>query len=413
MRLSNKKIAIYIATVLGTTLVVGILLFFSLNRSSWFLLGLLSESAPSSLTIGIKRPTNIFSEKFEHALVPAAIVNNKWHAYVIAQEGGKVSVAGVVNPFHAKEVAENLQRAGKTVKRIGWTIVIAKEGELTQGTWQYLQKGISSLALHVAKYRFPIWPMAIASIQEKQAPYVKSDVVAMLLHDNRGERLIAKEHTRNFGELKSGLENGSEWGSSITPAEAVMVAGLSSLEVLPGAVKDQLSAYIANRFSFTHTRPAFIATITTPERVVLLAEGEDTILGLQGASEANVAELQRLFEAEAAYDYPQRHTFLLPDRTLGYEYIPNIAEVVIEDSAAHSACKALSMHGSKVWICNQANMLFVTTSISLIERGTAFLSEKQERLEITDPTLLTAFSNFAPSFFFTKTEEFSEMRIGK
>lgn len=146
------------------------------------------------------------------------------------------------------------------------------------------------------------------------------------------------------------------------------------IPLIPENLKKSLNNQLMKALGFVHKKTNLISSLERTQGIRFATSEQGAVLMIVGSGATLKEEIKTLVEDNDAYNYPKKHGFLLPDKVLGYEYIPGKSPVVWEKYSA--SCEVYKGKNSPLFICEKDSHLIISTSQSLIEnQNTAFQEE--------------------------------------
>ncbi|MEX1112673.1 MAG: hypothetical protein WEC84_04365 [Candidatus Andersenbacteria bacterium] len=378
-----EKVTSRVWIALGILLIIFLSLF-TASHSLWFLTALIKDDSASVTAGGNHSALSLIGTQ-----VPEEIQSSHWQTFVYNQqeEGGRVQAIGIAKWFQGRALIRDLRQQGFEPRRLGWVVLVGDRYVERSSILKNVPAGFASLVLHKATNNHPSFPDAVASIRKDSYPLIHADTAMIATMNSSVLRLAVKEQTTALEDVLWEDDVFAHQGDADKPDIAV-VAQSDVLESMPEISSSNLNDYLLEQLGFVYTAPDLVGFSTGfPARLVALQRGSDIVFGLQGASLEEEMALQEAILAEAGYDYPTRHAFLLPDRTLGYEYIPDKEQVLIGEPSMPSGCSALVIHQRDMWVCKKEGIIAVSTSATLTDELFENAQQTYSSVQLAEPFL--------------------------
>lgn len=360
-------------------------------QSPWFLIGVGNVSSENSQIVlggsAVDDKVMRYVTTLPLAIrVPAQL--GQTFVYSEINEGKDQVFISFVGWQGKQEVLQALREVGLGyTSSFGPIVVGSSTQHASIGVKDYF-RGYSSMVLHKAKHSLDYFPAAVVSASGAARPYLETDLVGVMLRDQpHGFILISQKGSRSFAELRPA--NRSDEFQLFSDYSTVMSVTAEGLDVLPESMALALNQYILEQLMITYTTPDILQNLLAGSSVALIEDHRGFLLAVSGLNSERRAEVQRFIRNEAAYDYPQKKAFLLPDGTLGYQYVPNIEAVTLEYATDEKGCVRSDVHGQSLWVCeNKGSDLYFTTSQELVPVAEELISSGMQIIHLEDKDAL-------------------------
>lgn len=267
-----------------------------------------------------------------------------------AKSGSSEYVSGIPrlgSQLHATAV---LRASGWEPTRIGW-VVAATRGEAARlSIW----RGIKQEATMALIHKLPVSPVFFFRSTKEESP------------------LLAAYANRERGGIRGSVSIDSaefipQSGKS-APREYVSDEGL--FVSLPTTIFKSinndflitLEGMLAQTFHFQKTTPSPLSWIPEGEHVYLIAKGEDAAIGTSHRGDVVGIRALASMEKEQGHRHPRKKAFALPDRSIGYEYVPGATKVHFAPAQGAIDCLPSQEYDEVLFLCGKKEAAGIASS---------------------------------------------------
>ena len=340
----------------------GILFFFcgvvpSLSGSLWFLEELVGRSE-GGYTIGysarfVDSNELVKNIKEQHRETIPEILD-AYNRVVYRKNQGGEYMAGVPKLSSQFSLTNKLREESWDVHRIGWVVYANKGSGEVSNSFQAMGNTIAAIFWE----RLPAFPRFIAQVKdtthESTALYIEE--VGSGLHGvvNTGSDMFSR------GVQKRIVKNNG--GSELSYVSIQR----DILDLLPIGMKTSVENKVSESMHFTKTRPQILDNLVSiAPSVVVARRGDSFAIGLPSTDERAAKMLHTWIHAEQGTRHPQRRAFSLPDKTLGYEYIPGASNAYFSLNKANNNCLPSEEYDERLFLCAKDSSVVFSTDEAL------------------------------------------------
>jgi hypothetical protein len=342
--LNNKGLIGICVGILVLIFVIGI------SNSLWFLRGFWgSEEGVTEFGYHNTQVLSSFFAGEKAPIVDAAdqqlgFGHNEFYSLVYVQDGAQEYITGIPRVSKQFVAASILQSTGWTPHRVGWIILGNRERKDEGEVRSYgITKALKAFTKATLVKRLPMSPVLVVRTQA-------------------GERPIAFHTTYSKGTMHVVASNDS---FEFVGGTAIQRKGEESTEkglfvALPSYMLSlinqefllTLESSIAQSLHFEKTTPSLLTSIPFGKGIYLGMQHEDIAIGTEEAGDAFTTKISERMNAEQGNRHPSKKAFSLPDRTIGYEYVPGAANVRFNASeSSASTCLPSEGYDEKLFLC--------------------------------------------------------------
>lgn len=342
----------------------GILLFVLcvVAHSPWFLMGLAGINPEQSyVTIGVMRSDDVIAKRLTEYVLPYPDVDFSKRSYVYSEgvEGG-IRIAGF-EVWGRDQFVKDMETVGFNVSTLG-PVVYGSSTESPRLNLLSLGEGFSSLLLYKGRSNLPLLPNVIVSAKEGSRAFVNSDVAGIAARDGKDSIVVtAQKSTRSFLDIVPSHIPEAFLSAYMDLPVAISVEA-NTLQEAPTESLVLLNSYLNKGLGLTHTSPSLVEMALSGGRFAVLGDDRDVLLFTTELGGQQKALMRQAIEGEAAYDYPAKQAFALPDGTIGYEYVPDGEKVSFDRAVSQDGCDRIKVHDRHIWFCEHADGSVIVTS---------------------------------------------------
>ena len=336
------------------------------TMSLWFLRGVLGASQ-GVIEVGYKQDKNI-EKMIKDTILPFAdsylhFSPNAFSRLVYLQDRTVEYVVGIPTLQAQLGVTGILSDAGWKTSRIGWIVIGKRQinGSIEERQSERnasLVSGVSAEVSAVFQHGLSADPLffskgipGFASIENGFAVY--------------GDQ---KKH-----ELRISLGYNSQKFIKIIDSETPLVSSQNNtlyvaiqsgiVRILPKEFTSAITATIDQRFHFAKTSPSLLDGIPEDSIVGIFTHGNDIAMGVTGGANSFQDSVVKYMQSEQGARHPIRKGFLLPDGTVGHEYVPANPTISFE-KIGDTNCKKAIGYDDQLFMCsNSLGGIDVATSL--------------------------------------------------
>jgi hypothetical protein len=138
----------------------------------------------------------------------------------------------------------------------------------------------------------------------------------------------------------------------------------------------------ARLLRFSKTNPSVFSSLPSHTPIGILLDAENVAIGLKANGEALRSLAKSWAVAEQGARHPQRKAFALPDKTIGYEYVPTLPKVNFE-SNEDEQCVAATSYDEQMFFCGKSDVKVVASQDQIGAQLVEYLSSDQNNMSGT------------------------------
>lgn len=265
------------------------------------------------------------------------------------------------------QTATALRASGWEPVRVGWTIFAVRGGKVRPSVWRGIKEEAKMALLH----QLPVSPVFFFRSAQQESP------------------LLAVHASKERGGVRGVISIDSQEFTPLSPAtfnerysyQKELIVSLPS-NVFRSINNDfliTLEKALAQKFQFEKTTPSPISWIPEGEQLYLIANSEHVAIGvLQNGAIVGTRVLASM-EKEQGHRHPRRKAFPLPDRSIGYEYVPGAANLRFMPGQGAADCLPSEGYDETLFLCGKKDGAIVASSEDMGKRLLGFMDSMQGR----------------------------------
>jgi hypothetical protein len=266
------------------------------------------------------------------------------------------------NPFFGRQWSAlgELKQASWQVHRIGWILVARRplethtEGLLDtdRGLSVSILNGFKSELSAIFLQGLPANPAFIV----KTTPGFKSLATGITAYGELKKRVLHISGSYSSNRfISSNMHSIPKKSEQINTLYVSIQSGI--LHLVSKDLLLAINSVIAHAYHFEKTVPALLSVSEGKKTIGVLLQGDALAIGVAGDGNNFDTTVLNALSKEQGQRHPQRKGFLLPDGTLGHEYVPSNPKVVFT-SAQDSDCKNSQGYDDQIVLCSDGNKIF-------------------------------------------------------
>lgn len=342
------------------------------TMSLWFLRGVLGSSQ-GVVEIGYRQDKHV-EKMISSTVLPIAdsylrFSPNAFSRLVYLQDREVEYIVGIPSIKAQFGEKKALNSAGWNTSRIGWILIGERhingsvERSQNQRNISFLH-GLQAEVSAVFHRGLPANPVffsrgipGFASIENGFAVYgyeKKHELRISLAYDSQQFLKIIDRNTPQVLSEKDALYVSIQSGI---------------LRLLPKEFISAITATVDERFHFAKTNPSLLAEISQDSVVGFFAQGTDIAMGVKGDASSFRDSLVKYIQSEQGARHPLRKGFLLPDGTVGHEYVPANPSINFE-KIDNTDCEKIVGYDDQLFVCKDSSAIFdVATSLDAAQKA--------------------------------------------
>ncbi|MCE9643310.1 MAG: hypothetical protein K8Q97_03255 [Candidatus Andersenbacteria bacterium] len=348
------------------------------TTSLWFLRGVLGASQ-GVVEVGYKQDNNI-EKMIKNTVLPVAgsylhFSPNTFSRLVYLQDRTVEYVVGIPTLQSQLGATSTLSNVGWKTSRIGWIVIGKRQinGSIEENQNERsasLVSGVSAELSAVFQHGLSANPLFFS----KGIPGFASVESGFAVYGDQ------KKH-----EVRISLGYNSQQFIKIIDSETPLVSMQNDtlyvaiqrgiMRFLPKEFTSAITATIDQRFHFTKTSPSLLGGIPADSLVGIFTHGNDIAMGVTGGASGFRDSVVKYIQSEQGARHPIRKGFLLPDGTVGHEYVPANPTISFEKTDDTNCEKAVG-YDEQLFMCsNSLGGIDIATSLDAAQKAIQNLKE--------------------------------------
>ncbi|MEK7499642.1 MAG: hypothetical protein AAB649_03480 [Patescibacteria group bacterium] len=341
----------------------------SFSSSLWFLRALLPENS-GEYTVGYKNSfvnssslVRGIQEKYA-SILPIGVGN--FNRFVYTKDGQAQYIVGIPKVLHQLSLAQELRAQSYTVHRLGYILLASKGStETSSNSFMALGKTLSAVFIH---------GLPISGEFILQNSNTGSESNALYIEQNSSS-LHAVVHTNSSNFIRGNTKRLPE--KSTQPEATFITLQKNALNVFPTEFIAAVESKVSELMHFTKTHPKTLQSLLSENESVILSIKESSVaLGVVSNGEKTAGLIQSWMDAEQGTRHPQKKAFSLPDKSIGYEFIPGKSNAHFSiTKGVGTTCLPTQDYDEQLFLCGKDNILVVATEEILGNQTVSFLTD--------------------------------------
>jgi len=326
----------------------GIIVVFS--GSLWFLRSLVSEH--SGQYVGYNTgflKSNVITkgaqEKYAHFL-PSGANNFNRFVYKKDNKGGGEYIVGIPKIFHQFSLVQELKAQSFAVRRVGWIVFASKGTVANSNLFTAMGKTFSAVFIQ----GLPIRVQMILQIDT-----IDSASTALYIEKNRNtiHSVIHVNSSEYIGGTVKRMQK------DVLGSEATFLALQSNmLPSIPSGFASAVESKVSELLHFTKTHPSILQGLLAENKTIFLSIEESSVaIGVQTTNDKTATLIHTWMQNEQGTRHPQKKAFALPDKTIGYEYLPGTSNAHFSLRGGTTNCLPSEEYDEKLFLCGMGDIL--------------------------------------------------------
>lgn len=355
--------------IVSLSLILICIAVLSISGSLWFLRALLSEGA-GEFTIGF------YNQLLESTSVGKDMVHMKesflpdvtsgYSRFVYKKDSNGEYIVGV--PYITKQfsLVSDLQQRGWQTDRIGWLIIGSHTTTSSVPSYS-LRHATGSALRHIIWERLPLHPLLVLQVEGREA-----DSFALYLEENNGGVHVAMNtQSPHFFRGKSQRMKKDTLDSKMTYVSLQR----DVLSHLPNEFGATLERKISDSMHFIKTHPRMLESLLPLGSLAIVIEGDGTAIGVLSQNTGATTLMSEWINTEQGIRHPKKRAFSLPDKTLGYEYIPGVSSAYFNLNKGNNSCFPSENYDEQLFLCGKDRAVVLSNQGNI---GTQLASSLQD-----------------------------------
>lgn len=336
-------------------------LFVLTSSSLWFLRALVEQHSTDYI-VGYKsrfiRSNSIIKDTEQRYTqnLPGGVGN--FNRFVYARGSQGEYVVGIPKLLHVFTLPRELKSQSFNVRQIGWIVLAQKNGDTANAEIKQhanIFAALGATLFSVVRDGLPAHAQFIFQNRNSESGnftlYVeeKKNYLHAVIHSNSPEFVgsSAKRIQDNSPQL-----------------DATFISLQSNLlPLLPSGFLTAIENKISEHLVFTKTRPNILQSIlTTNESLILFVEGSTVAIGVNENNDKVASLVHGWMRAEQGTRHPQKKAFALPDKTIGYEYVPGSSNAQFSLAKGSAVCLPSEDYDEQLFLCGKDKVLVLSNS---------------------------------------------------
>lgn len=352
---------------IGTLCACVVASLFVVSHSLWFLRGMLGEG-PSVFEVGYA----LLDTTSETIVVRASMTANKYlgislldySRFVFMQAESREYVVGIPRLSHQLHAGKDLRDHGWNVSRHLWILVASRDVKNLDGITVDSEDrrgriidGLKREVVAIFLNRLPVSPLFIASI----IPGVGSIATGVGMYSELTQGIIHAHIQYDGNQLR-----GVNWKGvqGINEGDGVQFVALSSdkLRFLESKINKEVQATITKKLQFRKTTPDILFALPEGSDVGFFENSDGFAMSVKGDVEEFTRRVVGLLQSEQGARHPTKKGFLLPDGTVGHEYVPSSPSIQFVPDEDIPGCEKSVGYDDQFFMCKKGEIVSVSIS---------------------------------------------------
>ncbi len=290
--------------------------------------------------------------------------------YVVASAADHHILAGLPRLAVQPTIAGRLRGEGWQVHRLGWFVVAERSALPHQSSyyWQRAAQAGASLLTSMFKHPQTTHPLMLLEIEVGAWPFIDQPYSALAYREQDGIRVYVQQNTnpdQAFVKGRTGSTEPSDNLEIIAPGRLLILA--------PESMKSRWDEQLLARFHFLNTKPLFTKVLSSQSLIGIAGQEDHLAIGVRQGTSEFTSQVREWISEELSYQYTEKRAFLLPDGTLGYEYVSTATQPTFRPSQSNPACTVTDA-SIELWLCSDGTQTVFATDANLGEKLLASLA---------------------------------------
>ncbi|HLC49024.1 MAG TPA: hypothetical protein VJI96_01415 [Candidatus Andersenbacteria bacterium] len=332
----------------------------SISMSLWFLMALLGDGS-GEYSVGYYNSL-VATIPIEQSLPH---VPSSYNRLVYKKGPQGEYIAGIPKVRNQFSVMQDLREQQWEVRRLGWIVVASNTGSPMSSPYKRVVGAIGKTLHTLILKRLPLYPIAIVQDESKS-----TDAFSAYVEESRkGIHAVINTDSSRFIRRKMYRSD-----TNTALGESSYVALHSDvLHFTPSGVREALERKVSDSLAFKKTHPRIIESFLQHGSGAVLYEGDLFAVGLL-SSDTNVAtQIEAWMHEEQGMRHPFKKAFALPDRTIGYEYVPGGSKASFSLNKGTNNCFPSENYDEHIFLCGKDKALVLSNDQQSGNRLVSFL----------------------------------------
>lgn len=247
-------------------------------------------------------------------------------------------------------MSKSLRSAGwKNIHRLG-LILIASRGDSAPSYSIY--NAVISEAVAAIQQKLPISPTFF--LRSKSA-----NVAAYASEVRGGIHISSTIDSFDFREEKNSDLLSFDTN---TTDQLIFSVPRSLLDAIHQDFLGSINTVIAKNFHFQKTTPQITAIIPEAENIYLSIDKNDMAIGVRKHGDIFGANVSSSINKEQGQRHPKKKAFALPDRSIGYEYVPAATKAHFSPKENNAVCLPSRDYDEAIFLCGKQDAAVLASS---------------------------------------------------
>lgn len=356
--------------VAGGIVVCTIAFFFFLTSSLWFFTALFPDDTGEVRRIGYIRNVLAFAGPEVEAVVegsipiPKEILQGFRTLAYQESDAGEVLV-GVPKIQAQLAVSSQLQKESWSVHRMGMVLIAQKHpGGYSGGVFEAMGDVLKKITLQ----RLPVHPAIVFQFipdqgtgEQPVAIYVEKQ------QDNLHAVITTEEPLFSPGKSKVPEQNNTGQEVSFISLQTDVLARISK------SFRAIIQSEIAKKLGFEKTNPDILGDLLAIGPMTIAKQGDALAIGIFSTDNTVAEHINSWISLEQSVRHPVRRAFALPDRTIGYEYIPGAVNSSFSLNKGKNNCFPSEGYDEEIFLCGQDRAVVFASEEAIGDSLVSFL----------------------------------------
>ncbi len=358
----------------GVVTVFGVLtcmLLVIVPGSLWFLTALLGDS-PGQYSVGYYN-SFLGSSSLAKSLdgvrgefLPP--ISDRYNRFVYKKDVEGEYIVGIPRLSNQLSIMNDLKQGGWEGRRIGLIVIASNRGDFKQP--QYSLKHAMGKALqNIFLKRLPLRPVLVLRVDS-----IQPEAFSLYAENSRkGLHVVLNTQSSDFSR---GVSQRTDKNNVLDELTYVALQR-DVLSYLPSGFEAALERKISESMHFTKTQPRMFKSLLSLGPVSVTVEGDSVAIGLFSSDIRPATLINEWINEEQGTRHPIKKAFALPDKTLGYEYVPGLANAYFDLNKGKNNCLPTEKYDEHLFLCGKDQSVVLANDQNIGNQLLTFLQDRR------------------------------------
>lgn len=342
-----------------------VLFLVSACNSLWFLQGLLGD-APGQYLIGY-RTSAVTSQVLGKGLLGQVErfiprVSGEYSRFVYKKDEQGQYIAGVPKLTSQLSIVKRLEAQSWKVRRIGW-IVIARNSSTAAMPESRISYAAKNVLHAITVGHLPLNPVSIIQLNVG----VENPFSLYAEKNYKGLHLTINKQSADFFRGDSGRMK----KNPLLEETTFVALQRDVLPYMPSGFLNAIERKLSDAMRFTKTNPRMLEGFLSKGLVEIAINKDSVAIGVISTDSSPASLVNEWINTEQGTRHPKKKAFSLPDKTLGYEYIPGQSNAYFSLNKEKNRCLSSENYDENVFLCGKDQVVIFSSDEAI---GTQLMS---------------------------------------